>query len=248
MGVVIGLVFGLIGGSALTALTFRVPAGLPLVMDRSKCPSCAHPIRARDNVPVFAYLWLRGRCRDCSVSIPLRYPLTELAGGAIGVIAAMYPVDSVDKVSCGLALLVGLGAALIDQKTYRIPNSLTYPTAVLLVLLGFVNALFSGHWRAFTVTVVLAIAVLAFFVLLRLVSRGGMGLGDAKLAAVLVLGVAPFGAWSVAVAILVSFFVGSVVGIALILAKRASLRAQLPFGPFLTFGFVITTLGVGIFH
>lgn len=248
MGVVIGLVFGLVGGSAMTALTYRIPAGLPLMMDRSKCPSCAHPIRARDNVPVFAYLWLRGRCRDCSVSIPWRYPLTELTGGAIGVVAALAPVDTLDKVSCGLALLVGLGAALIDQRTYRIPNALTYPAALLLLLLGIANAWISGRWSAFILTIGLAMAILVFFVLLRVVSRGGMGLGDAKLAAVLVLGIASLGVWASVLAVLASFFAGSVVGVGLILAKRTNLRAQLPFGPFLTVGFALTTLGAVIFH
>lgn len=248
MGVVIGLVFGLIGGSAMTALTYRIPAGLPLMMDRSKCPSCAHPIRARDNVPVLAYLWLRGRCRDCSVSIPWRYPLTELTGGAIGVVAALAPVDTLDRVSCGLALLVGLGAALIDQRTYRIPNALTYPTALLLLLLGIANAWISGRWSTFILTIGLAMAILVFFVLLRVVSRGGMGLGDAKLAAVLVLGIASLGVWASVLAVLASFFAGSVVGVGLILAKRTNLRAQLPFGPFLTVGFALTTLGAVIFH
>ncbi len=246
--VVVGLVFGLIGGSAVTALSFRIPAGMSLLIDRSRCPVCSHPIRARDNVPVFAYLWLRGRCRDCSTSIPLRYPLIELAGGAIGVVAALYPVDGIDKVSCGLALLIGLTAALIDQRTFRIPNRLTYPSAILLLLLGVVNALSTGRWTSFVATVSLAIAVLAFFIVIRLVSRGGMGLGDAKLAAVLTLGLASLGIWSVALAILASFFAGSVVGVSLMVVKRSSLRTQMPFGPFLTLGFVVTALGAGIYH
>jgi len=246
--VVVGLVFGLIGGSAVTALSFRIPAGMPLLIDRSRCPACSHAVRARDNVPVLAYLWLRGRCRDCSTSIPLRYPLIELAGGAIGVIAALCPVDGIDKISCGLALLIGLTAALIDQRTFRIPNRLTYPSAVLLLLLGIGNAISTGRWTSFVATLSLSLAVLAFFIVIRLVSRGGMGLGDAKLAAVLTLGLASLGIWSVALAILASFFAGSVVGIGLMLAKRSSLRTQMPFGPFLTLGFIVTALGAGIYH
>lgn len=246
--VAVGLVFGLIGGSAVTALSFRIPAGMPLFIDRSRCPACLHPIRTRDNVPVLGYLWLRGRCRDCSTNIPLRYPLIELAGGAIGVIAAIYPVDGVEKISCGLALLIGLAAAVIDQKTFRIPNRLTYPAAVVLIVLGLVNSLSSGSWAPFFATTSLALAVLAFFVVIRLLSRGGMGLGDAKLAAVLTLGLAPLGIWSVALAILVSFFAGSVVGVSLMFAKRSGLRTQMPFGPFLALGFVLTALGEGIYH
>jgi leader peptidase (prepilin peptidase)/N-methyltransferase len=141
-----------------------------------------------------------------------------------------------------------LTAALIDRSTYRIPNRLTYPTAVILVLLGLLNASLTGRWDVLALTLGLSLAVFVFFVGLRIVSRGGMGLGDAKLAAVLTLGLAPLGAWSVTLAILASFAVGSVVGVSLIIAKRSSLRSQLPFGPFLTIGFVMTALGVGIYH
>ncbi|MHB1519735.1 MAG: prepilin peptidase [Ferrimicrobium sp.] len=248
MEIVVGVVLGMLGGSAATALVYRIPRDMPLVMDRSRCPSCGHLIRAYDNVPVFAYLWLRGQCRDCRAHLPLSYPLTEVGGALIGAVAALCPVDDIGKVGCGLALLVGLTAALIDRSTYRIPNRLTYPTAVILVLLGLLNASLTGRWDVLALTLGLSLAVFVFFVGLRIVSRGGMGLGDAKLAAVLTLGLAPLGAWSVTLAILASFAVGSVVGVSLIIAKRSSLRSQLPFGPFLTIGFVMTALGVGIYH
>ncbi|WP_461410342.1 prepilin peptidase [Ferrimicrobium sp.] len=61
MEIVVGVVLGMLGGSAATALVYRIPRDMPLVMDRSRCPSCGHLIRAYDNVPVFAYLWLRGQ-------------------------------------------------------------------------------------------------------------------------------------------------------------------------------------------
>jgi leader peptidase (prepilin peptidase)/N-methyltransferase len=248
MGVVIGIVVGLIGGSAMTALSFRIQHDMPLVLDRSRCPSCGHLIRAYDNVPILAYLWLRGHCRDCKVAIPIRYPLIEIAGAIIGVVAARCPVDAIAQVGCGFALLVGLGAALIDLETYRIPNRLTYPSALILVVLGLANGFSTGQWHVVDATFGLALVVLVFFVLLRIVSRGGMGLGDAKLAVVLTLGLAPLGLAIVAVAVLVSFLIGSIIGVGLIFARRASLRAKLPFGPFLAVGFLITALGTGIYH
>ena len=84
---VVGGVVGLIAGSFLNVVAYRVPRGLSVVRPRSACPGCGHEIRSRDNVPVLSWLLLRGRCRDCGSGISMRYPLVE-AGTAAAFAAA----------------------------------------------------------------------------------------------------------------------------------------------------------------
>ena len=88
----VGLLAGLILGSFANVVISRVPKGESIVRPGSRCPSCGTPVRARDNLPVVSWLLLRGRCRACGWRIPARYPLVELAGGAIGILVALVVV------------------------------------------------------------------------------------------------------------------------------------------------------------
>jgi prepilin signal peptidase PulO-like enzyme (type II secretory pathway) len=76
-------------GSFLNVVIYRLPAGMSLIHPPSRCPACGHPIRWYDNVPIFGWLWLRGRCRDCRAAISPRYPLVEFAVAALFVIVAV---------------------------------------------------------------------------------------------------------------------------------------------------------------
>jgi leader peptidase (prepilin peptidase)/N-methyltransferase len=87
--VVFALLFGLAIGSFLNVVVYRVPRGLSLSSPPSACPSCGHPIRWRDNIPVLSWLWLRGRCRDCANPVSARYPLIEGATGLAVAAAAL---------------------------------------------------------------------------------------------------------------------------------------------------------------
>ena len=233
---VVGLVIGLAGGSSVNALYFRLLEDLPLFFDRSRCPSCRETIAAYDNIPVISYLILRGRCRKCGSRIPASYPLVELAGAAIGVAAALLDVAPILRVAVAVSLLAGLAAAMVDLASYRIPNRLTYPGIVILALLDLLAASMDGEWNRLLLTLSLFVAGLAFFLYLRLLSRGGMGVGDAKLFGLLALGLGGLGWKPVLIALVSAFGAGAVVGVGAVLAGRRSLKSALPFGPFITLG------------
>ncbi|MDQ6648998.1 MAG: prepilin peptidase, partial [Actinomycetota bacterium] len=119
---------GLLIGSFLNVVVWRVPRGQSVVRPASACPSCHVPIRARDNLPVAGWLVLRGRCRDCHEPISSRYPIVELATGVLfAVLAVRFGFDPVLPAFLYLGA-VGLALALIDLDTRRLPNALTLPS------------------------------------------------------------------------------------------------------------------------
>ena len=127
----IALPFGLVFGSFLTVAIHRVPAGESLVRPRSRCPSCATPLRNVDNIPVVSWVALRGRCHACHARISPIYPLTELACGALFVAVALVYEDPWQAILlapfCGLLVAI----SVIDIRVYRIPNVLVYPAVLV---------------------------------------------------------------------------------------------------------------------
>jgi len=136
----IGLL-GLAVGSFLNVVVARVPAGASVVRPGSACPSCGHEIRARHNVPVLSWLWLRGRCADCRSPISPRYPIVELLTALLfAAVTAELGADHRLTLAPALLYFTALGVALaaIDLDVHRLPNALVLPSypvlAGLLVL------------------------------------------------------------------------------------------------------------------
>jgi leader peptidase (prepilin peptidase)/N-methyltransferase len=217
------LFFGLIWGSFLNVVIYRVPRDMSVVRPASHCPGCGKPIAGYDNVPVFGYLLLRGRARCCGAKMSPRYPLVELIGGLLSlaileVIVLQMPgstpaVRALAVYGADFALCLGLvAAAFIDAEHMFLPDSITLGGIVLGIAtatlrgLPFTHSLmgavagFVGVWFPFT------------FLYKRVLGRTGMGLGDAKL---LALGGAWFG-WEGAVFVLFAgAFQGSLYALAL---------------------------------
>jgi leader peptidase (prepilin peptidase)/N-methyltransferase len=228
--------FGLIIGSFLNVVAYRLPRGESLAHPGSHCPSCDAPVRWFDNIPVLSWLALRGRCRSCSEPIGRRYPLVE--GVTALLFAAVAVVHAHDATMLVLGIvLVGflVPIALIDFDSKLIPNRLTLPAAVVAIVLGTV--LDPGGEPERLLAALIAGTVLAVPSLLH---PQGMGLGDAKLVAVLGL----FLGAAVAPAFAVAFVTGTVVGIAIMLRKGMSQarKTPIPFGPFLALGGVVGVL------
>ncbi len=224
---------GLLIGSFLNVVAYRLPRGESLVSPRSRCPSCETPIKPYDNIPVLSWLFLRGRCRNCGQAISPQYPLVEATTGALFVaVVAVHHADTAALV-LGLVLVAFLvPIALIDLDHRLIPNKLTLPAVVLALVaivaldLDFlVEALIAGA------------AGFAFFFLAAMAYPRGMGMGDVKLAGVLGL----YLGRAVAPAIFIALIAGVVVGAAIIARKGATAgrRTAVPFGPFLALGGVI---------
>jgi leader peptidase (prepilin peptidase)/N-methyltransferase len=227
------LIAGAILGSFATALAYRLPRGENWVSERSRCPSCGATIRARDNVPIVSWLLLRGRCRDCGEPISPRYPLTELVLG--GLFAATYLIVGDDEwwaLALGLVLCFLLVTITLTDLEHRIiPNRIVLAgsiAAVAIVALGDPDSLVEHALAA-------AIAGGLMF-LIALAYPRGMGMGDAKLVAMIGL----FIGRAVAPATLIGFLLGAVVGVAMIARRGSAARKQaIPFGPFLAVGGII---------
>lgn len=226
------LVGGLLIGSFLNVVAWRLPRGESLATPGSRCPGCAVAIRPYDNVPVVSWLALRARCRHCDVGISARYPLVELAT-ALLYVAVVIGRDGAHDIVLGLILVTVLvPVTLIDLDHRIIPNRITLPAAVLAIVAGAI--LDPGFVPE---QLIAGVAGGGFFLLAALAYPRGMGMGDVKLAGVLGL----YLGRAVASAILIALVAGIVVGVGVIVAKGAKegRRTAVPFGPFLALGGVV---------
>ena len=233
------LLLGLIVGSYLNVVIHRLPRGRSTVVPRSRCPVCAAPIRARDNLPVVSWLLLRGRCRSCGAPISGRYPIVEGITGALFVACAerfgLSVATLVGFVFC--ALLVALAG--IDLDHYTLPDRLTLP-GIALGLAAQPLVPWGGIGPALAAAAAgggLVVAVWGIWFLLR--REHGIGLGDAKMLAM----IGAFLGWKgMAVAFVVATAAGAAVGLAALAAGRLGRRGKLPFGVFLALGGVVGLL------
>lgn len=235
-------VLGVVFGSFANVVIHRLPAGESVVQPPSACPACGTRIRARDNVPMLSWLLLRGRCRDCGASIAARYPLVELTGGVL--FAAMAVRFGLDAALPGFLLLAWalLVVALIDAATRRIPNAITYRLApALLVLLGGA-ALLQGQPGVGLRALLGGLAAFAALLVLALISPGGLGMGDVKLAASLGVALGYLGWGHVVLGLFGGFLLGGVVSLVLLATRLRGRKDMLPFGPYLAVATVGTVL------
>jgi leader peptidase (prepilin peptidase)/N-methyltransferase len=241
---------GVLIGSFLNVVVYRVPAGMSISSPPSACPGCHAPIKAYDNVPVISWLALRGRCRSCRTAISARYPIVELATGLFFVVVAAriwplgdVPTEAAPLVAALLELLAFLwlaGAsvalAIIDVEHHRLPDVIVLPSyAVGLMLLGASSAL-SGEWDALLRGVIGMAALFVFYLALALVKPGAMGLGDVKLAGVLGLWLGWLGWGELVVGAFAAFLLGGLFSIVLLATRRAQRTGGIPFGPWMLAG------------
>jgi leader peptidase (prepilin peptidase)/N-methyltransferase len=235
------LALGLIFGSFLTVVISRLPRGESIVRPRSTCPACGVEIRARDNIPVVSWFFLRGRCRACGERISAEYPLVELATAALFAAAAVL-VDPIYAASLAAPFLgIMLAIAVIDARHRVVPNRIVYPSLALFAMAIVVGELAGGGVDAADAGLGLALYGVPLLLVAVAVPQG-MGMGDVKLAALIGLVLGSFGLSYVGVAAGVGVIgggIGALVALALLGAGR---KDQIPFGPFLAGGAVVATL------
>jgi leader peptidase (prepilin peptidase)/N-methyltransferase len=250
------VLFGALFGSFANVVIWRVPRGESIAHPGSHCPSCGTPIAWYDNIPVLSWLLLlRARCRVCDAPIAVRYPAVELASAALfAVAAASFGVSGRAVVAAAVFWLL-LVLAMIDIDHLRLPNPLVALLAALGlaaaaasqfagVLLGpltyqqgavagpgpLASALLGGVLGAG-----LSGAMAALYGLIR--KKSGLGMGDVKLLGALGLVLGPY--------VLVSLFLGSLIGMVVGVAGSRSIRLserRIPFGPWLAAGAVVTAV------
>lgn len=229
-------VFGSIIGSFLNVCIYRIPAGLSVVSPPSRCPNCGASIRWFQNIPIFSYLILGGKCGSCGVKISLRYPMVETLTGVLFVLVFFY-------FSLSLAMLVYLlfVAALvvitfIDLDHQIIPDVISLPGIVVGFLCSFAIPWLT--WSDSLLGILLGGGSLWLVAVLYelLTKKEGMGGGDIKLLAM----IGAFLGWKAILPIIFfSSLIGSLVGVPLMLVKKADSKLAIPFGPFLALGALV---------
>ncbi|MGB6873337.1 MAG: prepilin peptidase [Dehalococcoidia bacterium] len=232
---------GLVVGSFLNVCIDRLPRNESIVNPPSHCPVCQHKLAVKDLVPVFSYLRLRGRCRYCQAAIPRRLFWVELATGLIFAFLYWHYGLSVELGVMTFYACLFIIIFVIDLEHGLILNKVVYPGMVVALLLALLPQAGLVQW---TVTGVADAALgggigFGIFLLIALVSRGGMGWGDVKLAALIGLAT---GFPLVILAVIMAAILGGIVAVALVIAKKRKRRETIPFGPFLALATMVTLL------
>lgn len=250
---IVASVFGLLVGSFLNVVAYRLPImmerrwkqecaelnpQLPsepeetfnLVTPASTCPSCGHPIRSWENIPVISYLLQKGKCVSCKSPISAQYPFVELATAILSFIVVWHFGYSWASLAALFFTWTLVALTVIDFNTQLLPDNLTYPLlwAGLLVNL---NSVFTDQTSSLLGAVFGYLSLWSVFILFKLVTgKEGMGRGDFKLLAAL-------GAWAgwqiLPLIVVLSSVVGAIIGIILIRFRNHEQSTPMPFGPFL---------------
>jgi leader peptidase (prepilin peptidase) / N-methyltransferase len=239
---------GLIFGSFISALSYRLVNGISIFKGRSFCDQCKKQIRWFDNIPIFSFYFLKGKSACCKELISLRYPLIEFATTVIFFITGFVLIHSGNSENpvyiwhkllgfSALPNLLFISVFLITifvtdfEKKLILDSCIFIPLAITLLLIIFFNPDYTYA------NLFLAFASASFFLLIHLLTKGrGMGLGDVKLVLIppLILG------WPYTIIwLFLSFIIGAVVGVILILLGKAKFGKQIPFGPFLIISYFI---------
>ncbi len=253
-GLILAVWVGLSVGSFLNVVIYRLPVMLTrqwdaqarelleqepaeaaserfnLVVPRSRCPSCQHPITALQNIPVFSWLFLKGRCHSCGVRISARYPMVEVLTGAATI--AVLGLFGYTWLGLAAALYTWAMIALtfIDYDTQLLPDQITLP----LLWLGLITCLFGGMTDLGSGVLGAVIGYLflwtTFWAFKLVTGKEGMGYGDFKLFAAI-------GAWLgwqvLPGTILIAATLGLAYALAITLAGKRQATQPIPFGPFL---------------
>ncbi len=221
-------VLGLIWGSFLNVVAYRVPRGESLIFPPSHCPNCDHRLGSLDLVPVLSFLMMKGRCRYCGEKISWQYPLIEMITGVGFAVIWLYMAPSSGAEIALVALNWLLYSLLIviflvDYKEMIIPDEFNLGIGFLAII----KMIISQSYR----TELLGFVVCGAFILLIVVLTNGMGMGDAKMFAVLGLW---FGFKNGLFVLLFSIVIGAVLSVFLLATKVKTRKDRIPFGPFIS--------------
>lgn len=236
---------GLIGaafGSFINAAVFRLANNLPIANDRSKCIHCNVQLVWWQLIPMVSYIVLQGKCYECKKSIPSRYFLVEIVTAALLIVVLIFhglhnlPVLTTALVLTFvrdvIAVLVMVFLFLIDFQYYLLPDIITIPSTIVILILQIILGASFGN------LIIAVIVGAGFFLAQYLISKGKwIGDGDIRMGALMgvILG------WpNILLGLFLSYLLGAFISVPLVWAKKKSFGAKIPFGTFLAIGTVIT--------
>lgn len=254
MNYILIVIFGLVIGSFLNVCIYRIPRdGSIMSPSRSYCPHCNHQLSALDNIPVFSYIFLRGKCRYCKGSISPRYMIVELLTAGIFALI-LYKSLTLNKSQLDIAIYIikacifsafMIVISFIDLEHEVIPDKVVYPGLIIGFLLMGYMSIMNRDIKLIAFSVLGAIAGAVVIILIALLGRAlfrkeAMGGGDITLMAMIGTYI---GFWpSIPMTLVLASLLGSIVGIILIAFRKRESDGHIPFGPFLSIGALITML------
>ena len=234
---VIIFALGLIVGSFLNVVIFRLRAKEKLIFSRSHCPKCKKKLTVKDLIPVFSFIIQKGKCCYCHKKISWQYPLVELVTGVsfLLIFLKFYNNDLL-AISYQLLAYWFFAAILIiifvyDFKYYLIPDKVIYPALIITLIFQILFSILNTQYSILNIIIGSLIPGLFFLYLVLISKEKWLGAGDIKLGFLCGL---MLGYPNILVALFISFIFGALIGIALILSKKKGLKDQVPYGSFLT--------------
>ena len=228
---------GLVVGSFLNCVIYRLNTKESFLFSRSHCPKCHHILKWYDLIPILSFIIVKGKCRYCKKKISWQYPLVEIATGIVFLLILNYELRIMNygfnlEIMLNSLFLILNSCFLIvifvyDLKHYIIPDKIIYPAIAIVLIFNFQFSIFNS-------SILSGLGAAGFFFLFWLISRGRwMGFGDVKLGFFMGL----FLSWpNILVALFSAFFIGAIIGIGLIALGKKTLKSQVPFAPFLVIG------------
>lgn len=229
------ILLGLIIGSFLNVLIYRMPIGKSIVKPRSYCPQCKKPIKFYDNIPVISFIILEGKCRGCKAKISLQYPLVEIFTAFTFWISYSFyfSISPIYTLFTIIFLCIMVVLAIIDFKHMILPDELTIGGGVLFLIYSFFNPLITYKDAFISAFGSALVFTLLYFFYLKVRKIEGLGFGDVKM--MILLG-AFLGVNRLLIALLLASLSGVIVGFIFIIFKGKDLKTKLPFGTFLGLG------------
>ena len=234
-------ILGSIWGSFSNVCIHRLPDNKSVSRGRSYCPSCKKQIRWYDNIPIFSYVFLKAKCRDCSAKINVKYLLVELIC-ALSFVWFFYLFGlSLTTLLFFILSIFFIIIFFIDLKHFIIPNELTFPLMAIGLLKSFDPNLNQYLFPNFLNSLIGGVAGyiiiwMIIFIYKRFRNKEGMGLGDAKLLSAIGFW---FGWISIPFILFFSSFIALVLAIPSLINKSKNLSSQIPFGPYLILGCIL---------
>jgi leader peptidase (prepilin peptidase)/N-methyltransferase len=226
-------IFGLCIGSFLNVCIYRLPESKSIVHPRSMCPNCGALIRWYDNIPILSYIALRGKCRHCSVSIPLRYPVVELISGGFALGVYLKYGIRFEALIYYAFIATLLVITFIDIDHQIIPDVVTLPGIPIFFAASFALAQITFVESILGILVGGGSLFLVAWLYQLLTKKEGMGGGDIKLLAMIG---AIIGWKGVFFTIFLASAIGTLTGLLIMLKTRKTMKLAVPFGPFLALG------------
>ena len=243
------LVFFILGaaiGSFLNVVADRLPAGKSIVLPPSHCPECHYRLSAKDNIPIFSYLWLRGHCRNCGATIPMRLFWMELGMGLLFAFLCWHYGFIWELAFVAFYCCIFVVLLITDLEHGVLPNKIVYPGVAVASVLAILGSLFGFEPHYITNlgfkwwvvdTIVGGAIFFGFLFIVVVASKGGMGWGDVKLAGLVGL---VTGFPLVFVAMFLAFVGGGLIAGILLLLRVKKRKDTVPFGPFISLAAVAT--------